>query len=213
MVTPFVSTRISKTTTFKVKWSATDPAPSSGIKSYTVRYRPSTSRTWRTWKANTTAKEALFKGKAGVTYYFRTKAIDKAGNKGWSKVYKTIVPFNEGIFLRKIGFFGYKKLGRSQNYLTSVRYSYRRGHTIVYKLYRNNGIGLVVTKGPKMGRAKIYVDGKYVRTVDAKSSRTRPRQLIYYRNFKKKGTHYLKVVNLGTPGRARFEVDAVVVRR
>ncbi len=64
-----------------------------------------------------------------------------------------------------------------------------------------------------MGRAKIYVDGKYVRIVDAKSSKTRARQLIFYKSFSKKGTHYLKVVNLGTPGRAKFEVDAVVVKR
>ncbi len=213
MVAPFVSTRISKTTTFKVKWSATDASPSSGIDSYTVRYRRSGSSTWRIWKSNTTATEALFTGKAGVTYYFRTVAYDKAGNRDWSKTYKTIVPFNEGIFLSKIGFFGYQKLGKSQNYLTSVRYSYKRGHTLKYKLYKNNGIGLIVTKGPNMGRAKIYVDGKYVTTVDAYSSKKRPRQLIYYRNFSKKGTHYLKVVNLGTPGRAHFEVDAVVVKR
>ncbi len=33
------------------------------------------------------------------------------------------------------------------------------------------------------------------------------------RNLKKKGTHYLKVVNLGTPGRAKFEVDGIVVKR
>ena len=31
MVTPFVSTRISKTTTIKVKWSATDASPSSAM--------------------------------------------------------------------------------------------------------------------------------------------------------------------------------------
>ncbi len=214
MVTPFVSTRISKTTTFKVKWSATDASPSSGIDSYTVRYRRSGSSTWQIWKSNTTATEAFFKGKAGVTYYFRTVAYDNAGNRDWSKVYKTIVPFNEGMsLLRRIGFFGYKKLGRSQNYLSSVRYSYKRGHTLVYKLRNTNGIGLIVTKGPKMGRAKIYVDGKLVKTVDAHKSKTKARQLIYYKGFKKKGVHWLKVVNLGTPGRARFEVDGVVVKR
>ncbi len=214
MTTPFVSTRISKTTTFKVKWWATDASPSSGLKHYTVRYRPSTSSTWRTWKANTTAKEALFKGRAGVTYYFRTEATDNARNASTSKVYKTIVPFNEGNSLvRRIGFNGYKKLGRSQNYLTSVRYSYRRGHALIYKLYKTDGIGLVVTQRPDIGLAKIYVDGKYVKTVDAQSSKVRPRQLIFYRSLKKKGTHYLKVVNLGTPGRARFEVDGVVVSR
>ena len=215
MVAPFTSTRISKTTTFKVKWSANDASPSSGIKNYFVRYRPSTSRSWRVWKSNTKSTYGYFTGKAGVTYYFRTKATDNAGNRGWSKVYKTTLPFNEGIFLkrRKIGFKGYKKLGKSQNYLTSVRYSYTRGNVLVYKLYKNNGIGLIVTKGPKMGRAKIYVDGKYVRTVDARSSKVRPRQLIFYKGFAKKRTHWLKVVNLGTPGRARFEVDAVFVGR
>ncbi len=103
--------------------------------------------------------------------------------------------------------------GRSQNYLTSVRYSYSRGHALIYRLYNNNNIGLVVTKGPKMGRAKLYVDGKYVKTVDAYSSKVKPRQLIFYRGFKKKRSHYLKVVNLGTPGRSKFEVDAVVVGR
>ena len=213
MVAPFVSTRISKTTTFKVKWWAKDPAPSSGIKNYTVLYHGSGSSKWRIWKKNTTQKEASFTGKAGATYYFRTYAFDNAGNKGWSKVFKTSVPFNEGVFYRKVGFFGYMKLGKSQNYLSSVRYSYRRGHTLVYKLNGTNGIGLVVTKGPKMGRAKIYVDGKHVGTVDAHKSKTKARQLIFYEGFKKKGTHFLKVVNLGAPGRAKFEVDGVVAKR
>ena len=211
MLNPFVSTRISKNTTFKVKWWSVDTSPSSGVEDYTVLYRPSNSSKWRTWKSHTADKEGNFTGKAGITYYFRTYAFDNAGNKGWSKVYKTIIPFNEGqSLLRRIGFFGYKKLGKSQNYLSSVRYSYKRGHTLVYKLYRTNGIGLIVTKGPKMGRAKIYVDGKLVKTVDAHKSKTKARQLIYYKGFKKKGTHWLKVVNLGTPGRARFEVDGVV---
>ena len=123
------------------------------------------------------------------------------------------MPFNEGIYKSRTGFGGYAKSGKSQNFLTSVRYSYGAGHTLKYKLYNNNGIGLVVTKGPKMGRAKIYVDGKYLVTVDAYSSKTKARQLIYYKGFSKKGTHYLKVVNEGTPGRARFEVDAVVLGR
>jgi hypothetical protein len=213
MITPFVSTKISKTTTFKVKWWSEDAAPSSGIKHYTVRYRRSGSKTWRTWKSNTELTYGYFTGQAGRTYYFRTKVVDEAGNYGWSRVSKTIVPFNEGIFLRKFGFFGYLKLGESQNYLSSIRYSYQRGHTMVYKLYNTNSIGLIVPKGPNMGRAKIYVDGKHVTTVDAYSSQHKARRLIFYKGFSKKGTHWLKVVNLGTPGRAKFAVDGVVVGR
>ena len=213
MVTPFVSTRISKRTTFKVKWSVADPSPSSGMKSVRVYYHPSGSSKWRLWKIATASGEANFTGRAGTTYYFRTLVVDNARNWKWSKTYKTIVPFNEGIYKSRTGFSGYTKSGKSQNFLTSVRYSYGAGHTLIYKLYNNNGIGLVVTKGPKMGRARIYVDGKYMTTVDARSSKTRARQLIYYKGFKTKGTHELKVVNLGTSGRARFEVDAVVVTR
>ena len=214
MVTPFVSTRISKTTTFRVKWSAEDPFPSSGMKSVRVYYHPSGSSKWRLWKTATASGEANFTGKAGVTYYFRTLAVDNAHNWKWSKTYKTIVPFNEGASLdRRIGFNGYKKSSWTQNYLSSTRYSYRAGHTLVYKLYNTNGIGLIVSKGLNMGQAQIYIDGKYVRTVDAKSFKTRAKQLIFYKGFLKKGTHYLKVVNLGTAGRAKFEVDAVVVGR
>ncbi len=213
MVTPFVSTKISKTTTFRVKWTVEDPEPSSGLAYARVYYRPSGSPTWHLWKIASGSGEDNFTGKAGVTYYFRTLAVDKARNWKWSKTHQTTVPFNEGIYYDKIGFLGYEKLGASQNYLSSVRYSYLRGHTLRYKLYNNTGIGLIVTKGPNMGRAKIYVDGTHVTTVDAYSSTEKARQLIYYKGFTTKGTHWLKVVNLGTPGRAKFEVDGVVVKR
>ena len=214
MDAPFVSTKISKTTTFKVKWWATDPAPPTGIKSYFVYYRPSTSKTWRIWKNGTTATEGYFKGKVGVTYYFRTKAFDKAGNHDWSKVYTTTVPFNEGMAVyRRIGFNAFSKSVKARHFLGTLRSSYRKGHTVVYKLTRTKGIGLVTTKYKNRGRAKIYIDGRYVTTVDAHSRKFRPRQLIFYKGFAKKRTHYLKIVNLGTPGRSRFDLDAVVVKR
>ena len=207
--TPFVSTKISKRPTFKVRWTGTDSY--SGIDSYMVRYRPANSRTWRTWRANTKSTDGYFTGTAGRTYYFRVRAKDKAGNYRWSKVRKTIVPYNEGDKIRKrIGFNAYQKSAKSQNYLTSIRGSYGNGHTLVYKITNINAIGLVTTKGPNRGRAKIYVDGKHIKTVDAYKSSIRPRQLIFYKSFAKKGTHYLKIVNLGTPGRARFDVDGIV---
>ncbi len=231
LIAPFVSTKISKTTTFKVKWGATDPSAmawqaqkgtrspvvlvgNSGIKSYTVYYRPSTSRKWRTWKKDVKATQAYFTGKAGVTYYFRVRAEDNAGNYGWSKVRKTVIPFNEGMSLiRQVGFRGYLKSSKSPFFLSSVRHSYTRGNVLVYKLYNTNGIGLITTKGTNRGKAKIYLDGRHVKTVDAYKSSIRPRQLIFYKGFKKKGTHWLKIENLGTPGRARFDVDAIVVGR
>ena len=94
-----------------------------------------------------------------------------------------------------------------------MRYSYTASNNIVYKLYNNNAVGLIVTKGPNMGQAMVFVDGNYVKTVDAFSSKTKARQLIFYKGFSKKGTHWRGIVNLGTPGRAKFEGDGVVVGR
>ena len=81
--------------------------------------------------------------------------------------------------------------------------------------YRFTGrsLGLVTTKNTDRGRAKIYIDGRYAGIVDAHSVKRRPRQLIFYRSWKKKRTHYIKVVNLGTPGRARFDIDGLAVGR
>ncbi len=220
LYTPFVSTRISATTTFKVRWSGSDV---SGIDSYFVKYRPANDSTWTSWKVKTKATHAYFKGAAGRTYYFRVRARDRAGNTAWSKVGKTIVPYNEGANVeRRIGFDGFFKgiwalewdvFIRPSYYLNSVRYSYSAGNTIVYKLRNTDGIGLVTTKNWDRGRARIYIDGYHMATVDAYSWKRRARQLIYYFSFSKKGTHYLKIINEGTPGRTRFDVDGIVVGR
>ncbi len=207
--TPFVSTKISKTSTFKVSWCANDPTGK--IDSYGIRYRPANSPVWRDWKAETKNTYGYFQGKAGRTYYFRVRAKGAGGKTWWSKSRKTIVPYNEGAnIMKKIGFFEYEKNGKSSNYLSSARYSYKSGYTLAYRLENTNGIGLVTTKSSNRGRAKIYVDGKYIETVDAYSSKHKPRQLIFYNGFSKKGTHFLKIINEGTPGRARFDVDAIV---
>ncbi len=94
-----------------------------------------------------------------------------------------------------------------------MRYSYTRNNEIVYKFPNTKGIGFITTKRPNRGRAKIYLNGKYITTIDAHKSSEKARQLIFYRGFSKKGTQYLKIVNLGTPGRARFDIDGVVVKR
>lgn len=123
---------------------------------------------------------------------------------------KTIVPLNQGAQVyRRRGFKGYYENGRSRFYLSSVRYSYTKGNEIVYRI-NGASVGLVSTKYENRGLAKIYIDGRYIKTIDTYSSTFKPRQLVFYTSWAKKGTHYLKIVNLGTPGRTRLDVDAIV---
>ncbi|MFQ5612000.1 MAG: hypothetical protein ACE5H9_07680 [Anaerolineae bacterium] len=81
-----VAANNSSGTSFEVSWSATDPAPSAGLRDYEVQYRVDQG-SWKTWFASTTAKTATF-GPAspevvdlGKTYQFRVRARDNVGHQ------------------------------------------------------------------------------------------------------------------------------------
>jgi len=65
-------------TGFSVAWSGTDAT--SGIATYSVQYRKGETGAWTDWQTATQSTTAQFTGAAGDTYYFRSSAIDKAGN-------------------------------------------------------------------------------------------------------------------------------------
>ena len=71
----------SRSTSFTVYWSGTDAA--SGITSYDVQFKEGVNGAWQDWIAGAGPAQTsgLFTGgKAGKTYYFRTRARDRAGN-------------------------------------------------------------------------------------------------------------------------------------
>ncbi len=209
--TPSVSSNKSKTATFKVRWFAKDE---SGVDfdSYVVKYKPDNSSYWSFWKRGTSAKRGRFKGKPGRTYKFKVWAKDRLGNRGSSKVKKTIVPYNEGTnIVRRRGFSGFYQNTGSEYYKGTVRYSRSRGNSITYR-FKAKSLGLVATKGNR-SKAKIFIDGNYIRTVDARSSTFKPRRLIFNKSWSSKGTHTIKIVNLATSGRRRFDVDGIAVGR
>ncbi len=208
---PWISTKISKTPTFRVSWKAKDPAPSDGIASYTVRVRDARAGTWQDWRTDTTSTAGYFEGKVGRTYLFRALVKDNAGNQRWSKVRKTVVPFDQSQLLRaRYGFARVYKSKDSRFFRGSLRYSTQPKTWISYRFY-GDSIGLVSTKARNRGRAKIYIDGKHVQTIDAWANSFKPRQVIYYRTWKSRGTHFIKIENLATPGRPRFDIDALAI--
>ncbi len=64
--------------TFTVSWNGTDEG--SGIAYYSID-SSTDGVNWKTWISNTTDNSSSFIGKDNQTYYFRSKAVDRAGNE------------------------------------------------------------------------------------------------------------------------------------
>jgi hypothetical protein len=69
---------------------------------------------------------------------------------------------------------------------------------------------LVAALGPGRGSAAVYVDGKYRATISLASTTYRARQVVYATSWSTSGVHTLRIVNLGTAGHPRVDVDAFV---
>lgn len=65
-------------TTFNVYWNGTDD--SSGIAYYSIDYSTD-GINWNTWISKTVDNSTVFTGEHNQTYYFRSKAVDNAGNE------------------------------------------------------------------------------------------------------------------------------------
>ncbi|OQA17303.1 MAG: hypothetical protein BWY63_02449 [Chloroflexi bacterium ADurb.Bin360] len=63
---------------FTVRWSGSDAT--SGIANYDVQYRFGSTGTWITWLSASTSTSAAFQAQQEGTYYFRSRARDRAGN-------------------------------------------------------------------------------------------------------------------------------------
>lgn len=213
MVAPLYTSSVSLSTTFNVSWSANDQVTSSGIKSYDIDYREGGTTNWITWRSGVTERNSNFWGKGGKTYYFRARARDVAGNLGnWTtSIYKTIVPYdNNSLIAARNGFYYTYNNIHSYNYLGTYRYSNKANEQITYK-FIGDRVALIGLKGNSQSKGKIYIDNVYKGIVDEYSSTAKYRQVIYSTYWKTKGTHTIKIVNLGTIGRRNFNIDGIAV--
>ncbi len=208
---PFLSTDISKTTKFKVMWSAAWSSAASRIISYDVQYKIA-GGSWRNWKTNTTRQAASFTGRAGRVYYFRAKATDNTGlTSRWSGDKRTIVPYDGNkLILRRAGFANTFRNTRSGFYQDTVRYSTNAGDQIVYR-FIGRRLYLVSTMNRRRSKAKIYVDGRYIKTINAYSRKSRFRQVVFKKAWSKRGTHTLRIINVGN--KRLFDVDGLGIVR
>ncbi len=193
-----------------MSWSGNTSAT---VAFYTIRFRMGGDSPWTDWRTRTTNLSDAFLGSPGRTYYFRSRATNTDGSVIWSKVKRTIVPYDDRQLVHKK--FGWRTPETDPNswfYRGTVTYSKTKGQAIVYK-FRGRTVSLISTKGPDRSKAKIYIDNVHRQTIDANATERKWRYKVFTANFRESGVHYLKVVNLATAGRSRFDIDALAVGR
>jgi hypothetical protein len=92
-----------------------------------------------------------------------------------------------------------------------VRSTEQRGARLTFT-FKGSGISWVGPVGPTRGKARVYIDGKLVRTVNAHHSRFLPARLLYQWKTKAVGKHKIVIVALGTAGHRTVALDAFLVR-
>jgi hypothetical protein len=92
----------------------------------------------------------------------------------------------------------------------AVRYATQAGAKVSFT-FTGKSIRWHGPLGPTRGKAKVFVDGKYVRTVDLYRRSFDAQARLFQRTWTKKATHTLTIVVVGTKGRPMVAVDEFVV--
>jgi hypothetical protein len=91
-----------------------------------------------------------------------------------------------------------------------ARQAKRKGQTATFR-FTGSQVAWNGPNGPTRGKAKLYLDGQYVKTVDLYARTFDPRNRIYTKTFADAGAHTLTIKVMGTPGRPVVSIDEFVV--
>jgi hypothetical protein len=147
----------------------------------------------------------------GRSYTFVVQAVDLAGNLSepvWSRPF-TLRAYQEkqasysASWRRK---FGRRAYGRFQSSSSSsvaqARFS-----------FSGRGVAWVARTSRRGGRARVYIDGRYVDTVSLYSSRVVARKVVFRRRWTGTRFHTIAIRSVASAARPRVSVDAFVVLR
>jgi hypothetical protein len=145
----------------------------------------------------------------GRSYSFVVQAVDLAGNLSqpvWSRPF-TLRAYQEReasyspSWRRKFGRLAYGRFhSSSSRTLAQARFSFS-GH----------GVAWVARTSRRGGRARVYIDGRYVDTISLYSPTAVPRRVVFKHRWESTRFHTITVRSVASTARPRVSVDAFVV--
>jgi hypothetical protein len=136
-------------------------------------------------------------------------AIDHAGNAKAGATGKTIAVAALSDRSAGVTYRGTWRTASSSAYSGGTsHYAKAAGAKATFKV-TGRGFTWVASKSSSRGSARVYVNGKYVKTVSLYSATTRHRQLVYSLKWPTSATRTVTIAVLGTSGHPRVDLDAV----
>ena len=216
-----------KVTRPTIKLSAASPVPTSGVpvlvdwglastenglRGYQLQVRVADGA-WRSvGLASATSSLARPSVPAGVTIAFRARAIDRAGTVGdWvtSAAFRAAAVSDSSSAIHWSGSWSMASYVAYVGH--RVHYTKSPGATATIT-FAGSSIAWAGPVGPTRGKARVFLDGHLVGTVDLYRSRFAARDLVFARNVAY-GTHTLRIQALGTSGRPTVALDELYVLR
>jgi beta-N-acetylhexosaminidase len=191
----------------RTTWFASDP---SGIAQTSLEGQTSGGG-WAIKTAPGSTATALVQSLAfGSTYRYAANATDRAGNtSGWAfgPTFEPLLSQQSSSSVTRLG--AWTSAANSLASGGSLAYSTAAGASATFTFF-GSSVAWVAYRGPNRGSAGVYIDGVLVRTVSLYSSVYAARQIAYATGWSANGAHTIRIVNLGTAGHPRVDVDAFV---
>jgi beta-N-acetylhexosaminidase len=197
----------STTAPVRTAWSATDGCR---IAAYALQRRTGTGG-WVTQALPGSLTTSLVQGlHFGIRYRFAATATDGAGNVsdqafGPSFRVRRIQERDSAIRYRGGWQLTADQLASGDGLASSTR----AGATATFT-FTGSSVSWVAVRGPARGSAAVYVDGTFAGKVSLHSTARHDRSVVFARSWSASGAHRIRVVNLGTSGHPRVDVDAFV---
>jgi beta-N-acetylhexosaminidase len=201
------STLGSSTTPIRTSWSASDPC---GISRYALE-RQVSGGTWAVQGLSPATSTSIAQQLSlGVSYRFVARATDGAGNTaGWAYG-PTFEALRSEQSSSAITYTGYwPSVGNTYASGGSLAYSTAAGASATFT-FSGRAVSWVSAVGTSRGQAKVYIDGAYAHTVNLYSATYHARQVVFATSWSTNGTHTIRILNVGTAGHPRVDIDAFV---
>lgn len=193
-----------------LRWVGTPGFQGAQIASYQLARSIDSKVTWAPFGAATTSASTGDFVPAGGTIAYAVMATDGDGKPSTPS---TTANYKMSLFQEAAGTAVYKGTW------SKVTYSKLSGGHSKVATAKNasvaftakaTGIGIVATRGPGYGKANVYLDGKFMATIDLKKSVKQYKVIVWSTGWLSMANHTVKLVVLGTPGRPKVEIDGFV---